>query len=139
MGGGGWGGPMSLSKGGKTHAHLLRRTCFSNHPGDGVHTAKPPAANGLIFVMALAPALREGGKHGAAGTWRDASHHGYVERHHQTQWQTVKLDLNLTPSSLPEGGKRLFLIETKIKRRPHWPELNSTPVIWPCPKFTLAN
>ena len=40
---------MSLSKGRKTHAHLLRRTCFSNHPGDGVHTAKSPAANGLML------------------------------------------------------------------------------------------
>ena len=67
-----------------------------------------PLLMGSFLLMALAPALREGGKHGAAGTWRDASHHGYVERHHQTQWQTVKLDLNLTPSSLPEGGKSMF-------------------------------
>ena len=82
---------MSLTKGGKTHAHLLRRTCFSNHPGDGVHTAKSPAANGL---MLRGTAIWEGRQHGAAGTWQDASHHGYVARQHQTQWQTVKFDPN---------------------------------------------
>ena len=67
MGGGGWGGPMSLSKGRKTHAHLLRRTCFSNHPGDGVHTAKSPAANGLIFVDGTGTGTAGGGKTRSSG------------------------------------------------------------------------